>query len=377
MITTGLKKFDEFLNGGIPEGKSILFSIEPGIEENDIGFFILKENIDKVNGIYVSSLSSPKNMYKKMDEFNFPKEKKFAIIDGYSSLVGAPSDEKYIVEEPHDIESYEDSIFQALDEMGGNTLIIFDSLSNIIDLCNERQALEGIERINDEIGKIGAYIIYNFTAWPYKESILYRIKRMFNGIIDVRKEDSFSAMEIRKIDWGGKNAKFYFKIFKPDGIRIYIPKIIVTGSFKSGKTTFIKAISKKFFPVERLGATTGIEYGIVDYEGYRAEVFGVPGREGFAPLLDKFAGSSSGVIIVIDSTDEDSIKFGKELLERFRNIPHVVVANKQDLPNARRVEEIRSMINEDVIKASSITREGTMEAFKILAEKIVEELNAG
>ena len=376
MITTGLKKFDEFLNGGIPQGKSLLFSVEPGMEENDIGFYILKENMDKVNGIYVSSLSSSKNIYRKIEEFDFKKGKKLAIIDGYSSLIGSPSDEKYIVEEPHDIESYEDSIFQALDEMGNDTLIVFDSLSNIMDLCNEKNALEGIERINNEIKKIGAYIIYNFTAWPYKESILYRIKRIFDAIIDVRKEDTFSIMEIRKIDWNGKNAKFYFKIFKPEGLRIYIPKIIVAGSFKSGKTTFIKSISKKFFPVERLGATTGIEYGIVDYNGYRAEVFGIPGREGFAPLLDKFAGSSSGIIIVIDSTDYNSINFGKDLIQKFRNLPHIIVANKQDMPNAISIEEIKGILNEDVIKVNSLTGEGTKEAFEMLAEKIMEELNA-
>ncbi|RLF51059.1 MAG: hypothetical protein DRN11_03450 [Thermoplasmata archaeon] len=379
MITTGLKKFDEYLNGGIPKGKSLLFQIEPGMEETDIAFHIMKENAEKVNTIYVSSVSSPKNVYKKMEEFNLEiKEKKFAVVDGYSSLIGAPSEEKYVVEEPHDIGSYEDVIFHALEDMGGDTLIVFDSLSNIMDLCNERTALEGIERINNEISKIGAYILFNFIAWPYKEAVLYKIKRMFNAIIYARKEGSLPLMEIKRVDWNGKIAKFYFKIFKPDGLRIYIPKIIVTGSFKAGKTTFLKSISKKFFPVERLGATTGVEYGIVDYKGYRADVFGIPGREGFAPLLDKFAGSSMGVIIVLDSTDESSIRIAKNLVEKFRNVPRVIVANKQDAINAKSMEEIKRMLfpyNGEIVKASAINGVGTMEAFEILADKILEELN--
>ena len=32
MIETGISKLDEYL-GGIPEGKSIIFQIEPGVEE--------------------------------------------------------------------------------------------------------------------------------------------------------------------------------------------------------------------------------------------------------------------------------------------------------------------------------------------------------
>ena len=379
MITTGIKKFDELLGGGIPNGKAVLFQIEPGMEESDVAFPVMKENIGKVNTIYVSSISSPKNVYKKMEEFDMkPDEKNFAIIDGYSPLIGAPSEEKYVVEEPHDIGSYEDTIFQALEDLGENTLLVFDSLSNIMDLCNERIALEGIERINNEINKIGAYAMSNFIAWPYKEAILYRIKRIFNAIIDVRNERSLSLMEIKKADWEAKTAKFYFKIFKPEGLRIYIPKIIVAGPFRSGKTTFIKSISKKFFPVERLGATTGVEYGVVDYNGYRADVFGIPGREGFAPLLDKFAGSSMGAIIVVDSSSEESIASAKNFIEKFKDIPNVVVANKQDALNAKSVEEIKRMLHpyENVIGASAIRGEGTKEAFEFLAEKIVEELNA-
>ncbi len=380
MIVTGLKKFDEYLGGGIPEGKSILFQIEPGMEETDIGLHILRANLDKFYGIYVSSKSSPKNIDKILKDFNFFRQtyKNFILIDGYSSLIGAPSDEEYIVEEPHDIRSYEDVITDVVSKIEGKKIIVFDSLSNIMDMCGENNALEGVKRINEEVGREKNSAVYNFVLWPYKEGVLYKLKRLFNSIIEVKSEGNRNRMHIKKVDWNGREKILEFKIFKPEGIRIYIPKIIVIGPFKAGKTTFLKAISKKFVPVERLGATVGMEYGAVDYKGYRAEVFGIPGQERFTPLIEKLSGSSMGVFLVIDSTKPNEFDMAKNMIDKFKGLPYVIIANKQDLPNALDENEIRQRLGGDapIIKTVATSGQGIFHAFETLADMIVEWLNA-
>ncbi len=384
MIETGIPKLDEYLKG-IPEGKSLLFQIQPGVEESNIGIHILHHNLEKgLKGIYISSESSPKNLEKSFSEFGWDIKKynNLVIVDGYSPLIGAPSEQNYIVEEPHDIESYEE-ILQEIFEKEKNGIIVFDSLSNIMDMCGERKALEGIERINNEIKKEGFVAIYNFIAWPYKESIMYKIKKIFNAIIEVELiEDKIArqCMRIKKNDWGGNEGKrLEFKIFKPEGIRIYFPKICVIGPVRSGKTSFIRYISKSFVPVERLGTTVGIEYGIIDYKGYRAEVFGIPSHERFLPLIEKFLESAVGFILVIDSTKPEDFKFAKEMINKFGKVPYVIVANKQDLPNALRKKEIENMmgLDENVAIIEAVVKEGKgiFESFEILSEKILDYLN--
>ena len=94
MIETGIPKLDEYLKG-IPEGKSLVFYIEPGVEESNIGIHVLHHNLERgLYGIYVVSESSPKNVEKKFREFNWDIKKydKLIVIDGYSSLIGAPSE---------------------------------------------------------------------------------------------------------------------------------------------------------------------------------------------------------------------------------------------------------------------------------------------
>jgi len=386
MIETGIPKLDEYL-AGIPPGKSLVFSVEPGVEESDIGIHVLHHNLEKgKRGIYVVSESSPKNVARKFSDFNWDLKKysNLTIVDGYSSLVGAPTEEKYVVEEPHDIRSYEDVIIEILEkDGGGGGVIVFDSLSNILDMCGEKDALEGIERINRDAGSFEFVTIYNFIVWPYKETLLYRIKRTFNSIIEIRTIEDVATRQrliIKKIDWNSNEGKkFDFKIFKPDGIRIYIPKISVIGPYQSGKTTFIKAVAKSFTPVERMGATVGVEHATVDYKGYRAEIFGIPGQERFLPLLEKLGASSMGVFLVVDSSKPDEFEYAKRMLEKFAGIPFIVVANKQDLPGALKKEEVRARMGieeAEVVETVAIEGYGVHEAFERMAEKILEWLNA-
>ncbi len=386
MIETGIPKLDEYLGGGIPEGKSLLFFIEPMVEESNLGIHVLHHNLEKgKHCMYVLSESSPKQAMKTFGDFGWTKgryEDHLIILDGYSSLIGAPTQEKYVVFEPHDILSYEDSILDALEALPDNPIIVFDSLSNILDLCGEREALQGVVRINEEIEKKGGIAIYNFTAWPYKEAILYRVKRSFDAIIEVTSIPEKIIIGQKyvptKIKWGGETGKpVMFKVYRPGGIRIYIPKIIIIGPFQAGKTTFMRTLSTKFTPVDRLGATVSVEHGIVDYAGYRAELFGIPGRERFFPLMKKIGKTALGVFLIVDSTKPHELENAKKLLEKAGNaVPYVIIANKQDLPGATSEEEIRGglEVRQDtpVIKTIATQEKGVKKAFETLVEKIME-----
>jgi len=385
MIETGIPKLDEYLGGGIPEGKSLLFSISPEVEESNIGIHALHHNLDKGKTcVYVVSKSSPKQIEQSFREFGWDLKKYYGqlhIVDGYSRLIGAPSDEKFVIFEPHDILSYEDVIDEVLETLPENTVFVFDSLSTIMDLCGEREALQGINRINEGIGKKRGAAIYNFTVWPYNESTMYRIKRGFDSIVEIKpiRGKALRGQEyyVSKVGWGGKEGKrVMFKIYRPGGIKIYIPKIVVIGPFRSGKTTFIKALSERFTSVDRLGATIAIEHGTVDYGGYRAEIFGIPGQERFSPLVEKMGLSASGIIIVIDSSKREEMEEVLRIVNNIRNknIPYIIVANKQDLPGVMSEYEIREKVGDaTVVKTVAAEGRGVFDAFKILAEKIIEE----
>ncbi|HHH77828.1 MAG TPA: GTP-binding protein [Thermoplasmatales archaeon] len=382
MIETGIPKLDEYLGGGIPEGKSLLFYIAPEVEESNMGVHVLYHNLEMGKRcVYVISKSSPKQLGQYFKEFGWDINKyndRLNIVDGYSRLIGAPSEEKYVIFEPHDILSYEDVIGDIMDETTENVVVVFDSLSTIIDLCGEREALQGIYRINEEIGKKNGVSVYNFTAWPYKENTIYRIKRRFDCIVDINPAggDSFVGQEysISKVNWEGKTGKsVIFRVYKPGGVRIYIPKILVIGPFRSGKTTFIKALSERFTSVDRLGATIAIEHGTVDHGGCRADIFGIPGQERFSPLMEKMGASATGIMVVLDSSKPEQLGDVTKMVEdiRRKGIPYVVVANKQDMPGAMDEYELKKRMGEDVIRVVATEGRGVFDAFEVLVNKIL------
>lgn len=386
MIETGIPKLDEYLGGGIPEGKSLLFYIAPEVEESNMGVHVLHHNLEmEKRCVYVISKSSPKQLEQYFREFGWDLGKydgKLCIVDGYSRLIGAPSEEENVILEPHDIMSYEDVIGDVMENMSENAVVVFDSLSTIMDLCGERESLQGIYRINEEISRKNGVSVYNFTAWPYKESITYRIKRGFDGIVDISPAggDSFIGQKysISKVSWGGKTGKSaIFRIYKPGGIRIYIPKILVMGPFRSGKTTLIKSLSERFTSVDRLGATIAIEHGTVDHKGCRADVFGIPGQERFSPLMEKMGASATGIMLVVDPSKPECMESARNMVNSIRqkNIPYIVVANKQDEVYAMDEYELRRKMglkNETVIKTVATEGRGVFEAFEVLVDKILD-----
>jgi small GTP-binding protein len=152
--------------------------------------------------------------------------------------------------------------------------------------------------------------------------------------------------------------EFPFKILKPGGVRIFIPKILVTGPYHAGKTSFVHSASTKAVSVNRLVTTVALDFGHVDLGGFAVDLFGTPGQERFDPILKLLAGESLGVVLVIDSTKPETFKRAAEMIEKTRitGLPIVIAANKADFPGALTPEEIRHIMKMDnVIQIFPIT----------------------
>ena len=121
-------------------------------------------------------------------------------------------------------------------------------------------------------------------------------------------------------------------------------KILVTGPFNAGKTTFIKTTSEvppvlterkimtwKFKVKET--TTVAMDYGRVTLDGYTIHLFGTPGQERFNFMLEVLSKGVDGCIILLDGTSRDL----QVQLERFmdifkgKEIPVIIGINKCDL----------------------------------------------
>ena len=138
-------------------------------------------------------------------------------------------------------------------------------------------------------------------------------------------------------------------------------KIIVTGPFSSGKTSFVGTISdipvvstERKITTEDQGikaeTTVAMDYGRVTLDGRVLHLNGTPGQVRFDFMWEILASEMNGFIVLVDSTDPPSLPDANELIKlfsKFKRVPYLVVANKADMDGTASLSEIRREIDAD------------------------------
>jgi small GTP-binding protein len=371
--SSGIPKLDEHLSGGFSEGKSVLVLSTPGIDARVFAYQLVQAN-PKVQSAYFIENAFPDQVRKDIKRYIYPEAafKKMVFVDAFSTALGLPSAEKYAAKDATKPKSIVEAIDAVMKEKPG--VLVFDSLSGM----EAKYALAGglYDKI-EEIKKKGAMPLCLYTSWDEKESV--KAAENFDYVLEVK------SIEERML------SRSYFKVLKApgkfvdtavpfrisfDGIAVYIPKIIITGPFHAGKSTFIHKISTKAISVNRMGTTIALDHGYVEHSGFSVDLFGTPGQERFEFMLDILNKDAFGVVLVVDSTKPEAFERAKEMLAHVTrySLPYIVAANKQDEPSALKPAKIKEMLGLDteVVPTVATTGEGCMDALKILIDRIVE-----
>jgi hypothetical protein len=135
-------------------------------------------------------------------------------------------------------------------------------------------------------------------------------------------------------------------------------KIIVTGPFNSGKTSFVRNGSdidivetEKSITTEDRGikalTTVAMDFGRAEVGGDTIHLFGTPGQTRFNFMWEILASEMNGFIVLVDATDPPSFPDASELIETFSgfvDVPHIIVATKVDEEGAVSLEEVQEGI---------------------------------
>jgi small GTP-binding protein len=262
---------------------------------------------------------------------------------------------KYSINEHSQIEGI---VLNAIDDIS-NGVGVINNLSTLIDYLEEDKIIEILDKWNKRAKANNTILVYIFTKWGYEQKLIDTIKNSVDSIV------SLTSIEERVIIGQGfmvtsaswtkpQNNMVLFFVLQPGGVKIYIPKILVTGPYNAGKSSFVKSISKRSVSVERMAlekfpTTIAMDIGHVDHNGFVADIFGTPGQERFDLMLDVLSKEAVGAFIIVDSSAPQTFARAKEMINKThaKAIPKIIVANKQDMVGALSPEQIRETMKLD------------------------------
>ncbi len=386
---TYIPRLDDLLNGGLPKGKSLAFIAEPGVPSHIFGYQVIGERMKNngEKGFIFTNTSLPNTILSELHNFGWNikddvDSERLFFVDSASVRVGMPGNGKYNIPDPSQTL---DMVTKAIEDIQGGTGVIVD-VAMLLDSVGVASTLNMIDAWNRLAEEKEVNLIYVFTKWEYDDEVF----KSFGELVDcevriqpiVERVIFKQVFSVTKSNWTEhSDLKIFFETLEPGGVKAFIPKLLVTGPYNAGKTSFVQAIAKESVSVDRQAfeafpTTVALDIGHMEHRGFSADIFGTPGQERFDLLLETLAREAMGTFILIDSTQPETFPRAEEMIKlcRAEAIPKVIVANKQDLDNALTPEKIREKMNISkkipIVPTSVMKKEGIDDAVDTLLNMI-------
>ncbi|MFQ6061161.1 MAG: ATPase domain-containing protein [Thermoplasmata archaeon] len=347
-VITGIRVVDEKLGGGFTKASSVLlFSESPSEKRMFAEQFIAGGLRNEETCLYIDFYRFPTLARSHFKRYGTWEDNNLVIVDAVSSRIMMPSAEKYAIQDVLDMRDIRSVVRKAWKEEKP-TRVTLDSLDFLVDrfpkdsVIDLWQFMKGLSQENNSV------FLTLFINWILDKREIENLKRLADCVIEFKTERIGKRfMNLMRITDGGEPKAsssnwIPFTFEGSTGVVAYLPRIMVTGSVGSGKTSFIRSLCSRSVMDEKGNIGEGVDRGKIDISNVETEVFGVPGDERFANTFRLFSREVSGIFLLLDSTRPEDIERGKEIVASSLNeVPLVVVANKQNLAGAMSVEEIR------------------------------------
>lgn len=374
-----LERLNEALDGGVEEGSNVLILADLAVDKSKFASALVNYRLDEDdNLVYFVNNRMPQYINERIDSEG--AEGETAIIDGFSSTLNKESTERFRIDtdlkadRSEYLQESKEVTKQALEELEDwGTTYVMDSLDTFAGQWDE------VEDFVNEIGPVAEdtlavnyYFLPNLGFEEGDDNDIDRLKEIFDYVIHLKGLERsgivLKYIDIRKPDI---ETKVPFDI-TPEGLVMYVPKMLVTGPYDAGKSTTVQNMSEEAVSVDRLGTTVSLDHGQVERNGLKAELFGTPGQKRFDWALDFLGRSIFGCFIVVDSRDPnyERVRKLKEDLEA-EELPFIILANFQNKDDALSPEEIEDELNIRTVGIDAKHDEGLDEALQSLMEEIL------
>ncbi|KAH0793358.1 ADP-ribosylation factor-like protein 1 [Histomonas meleagridis] len=160
-------------------------------------------------------------------------------------------------------------------------------------------------------------------------------------------------------------------------------KVLILGLDSAGKTTILYRLSLGQY-VQQVAPTVAFNLEKVEVGNLTLRIWDIGGQQQLRPYWRLYFKDINGIVFVVDSADKERINICNSELhallkeEELKGIPLIVLANKQDLEDAMKPEEVSQKLDLSSIKdrdwtimpTSALNGDGVSTAFEWLSENM-------
>lgn len=349
MIPTGIHALDEMLGGGIPGNSRVLYSMEPGVNGQLFMISTLSAALKKGLTCLVILPNTTVDAFRH-DAITMQGDQKTFSSD---NLVFIDAIDRERIQKGAASRSAEASAWKArIQKVCQDNRI--DVIFAYFDLLYEEFGLDtGLSILESARQSRKTTLILehlNLEGAPLVDRFIH--DHAFDLVLTIRSSShplpQFSYFTLLHTSWAPIPVRSIPFSVNEGTVVPYIPRIVVTGPERSGKSTFVSHASAAGRDGTRAGvpeepANGAMDFGWLRWKNFDITLYGTPGNMGFDPHILPMLRHAMGVVLVIDATDPAMLPRANYLagLVTKQRIPFVIAANRKNQPDVMEANVIR------------------------------------
>ncbi|OBZ89559.1 ADP-ribosylation factor-like protein 3 [Choanephora cucurbitarum] len=137
--------------------------------------------------------------------------------------------------------------------------------------------------------------------------------------------------------------------------------VLIIGLDNAGKTTLLERIKAIYtgtsgLDPDKIAPTVGLNIGKVNIKSSRINFWDLGGQKDLHSIWERYYSECHAIVFVVDSTDPIRLEDCRDTFEKMitndavEGVPILMLANKQDVSGALKVEEVKEVFNKIAMK---------------------------